>query len=154
MRLRPCWNLAVPIEMRHEFTRQLLRDNPKALFVFGDNMVRAGFGGQAKECRGEPNAVGLPTKKAPSMDEGAFFLDADLPDVKRETTADLKRVAGHVKGGGTLFWPAYGIGTGRAQLKERAPAIADWYNRCFMRLLELDVIAESSKVGAQKERTS
>ncbi|KKL05458.1 hypothetical protein LCGC14_2605850, partial [marine sediment metagenome] len=56
------------IEYRDHITRQMLRDEPDTLFVFGDNMQRRGLGGQAFAMRGEPNAVGIPTKIFPSMD--------------------------------------------------------------------------------------
>lgn len=42
------------IEYRDHITRAMLRAEPEKLFVFGDNFVRTGFGGQAKEMRGEP----------------------------------------------------------------------------------------------------
>ena len=58
--------------------RAEIRANPTALYVFGDNLLRVGLGGQARECRGEPNAVGIPTKKAPTMEAHAFLSDADL----------------------------------------------------------------------------
>ena len=45
--------------------RSDLKANPSVLYLFGDNLQRVGLGGQAKEMRGEPNAVGIATKKAP-----------------------------------------------------------------------------------------
>ncbi len=79
----------------------------------------------------------------------AVFLDTlpingDFEAVKRAATPTLKLAAEHIKMGGTVFWPSVG--------RSAEPEIRAWYNRCFMRLLELDVIAESSMVGAQKER--
>lgn len=65
------------IEYRKFITRQMLRDEPEKLFVFGDNFGRVGFGGQAKEMRGEPNAVGVLTKRFPSMVHAAFLTDDD-----------------------------------------------------------------------------
>jgi len=59
-------------------TREELQRHPELIFVFGDNMLRKGFGGQAKEMRGEPNAVGVPVKWRPSRDAGAYFTDRDL----------------------------------------------------------------------------
>ena len=80
----------------------------------------------------------------------ALFADSlptegDFETVKRNATPLLQPLAEHIKSGGVVFWPSVGHST--------TPEIRAWYNRCFMRLLELDVIAESSKVGAQKERT-
>jgi hypothetical protein len=43
--------------------------------VFGDNGRRIGFGGQAKEMRGEPNAIGVATNWEPSNRPNAFFSD-------------------------------------------------------------------------------
>lgn len=44
-------------------------------FVFGDNLRREGYGGQAREFRGEPNAVGIYTKVLPSRNSGSYFSD-------------------------------------------------------------------------------
>lgn len=104
-------------------TRDDLQNNPDTLYVFGDNMVRQGFGGLAKEVRGESNAVGIPTKKYPAMNEPSFFTDADLEDFIKEALIDIARLVGHKEMGGDIVWPEDGIGTGLAELKERAPAI-------------------------------
>lgn len=104
-------------------TRQMLRDNPNTLFVFGDNMKRRGMGGQAAEMRGEPNAVGIPTKMEPSMSEDAFFTDEDFVAFAAAAKPDVLRLISHANDGGDIVWPEDGIGTGRAQLKERAPYI-------------------------------
>lgn len=116
-------------------TRQMLRDNPNTLFVFGDNMERRGFGGQAAEMRGEPNAVGIPTKHKPSMSEDAFFTDEDTKDWFTAVEKDFQRLLGHLRSGGDVVWPADGIGTGRAQLERRAPRIWDLIER-FREVLE------------------
>lgn len=117
----------MPIEFRKHITRQMLRDNPRALFVFGDNMARSGYGGQAAEMRNEPNAVGLPTKWTPSMSQDAFFSDKDLDLVAKAALDDFWRITHHCVSGGTVIWPEDGIGTGRAQLAARAPRIAKFY---------------------------
>lgn len=101
----------------------MLRDNPGTLFVFGDNMERVGLGGQAKEMRGEPNAVGIPTKWGPSTKPGAYFKDADFPHVQDEIDKGFDRLVRHVNNGGTVVWPEDGIGTGLADLPRKAPKI-------------------------------
>ena len=101
-------------------TRKDLRDNPEDLYVFGDNMARKGFAGQAGHMRGEPNAVGIPTKRRPSMAASAFFNNKDLHAfiiATRNTFIMLRDYTG------TIVWPAAGIGTGLAQLERRAPKI-------------------------------
>jgi len=101
----------------------MLQAEPETLFVFGDNMKEVGLGGQAREMRGEPNAVGIPTKWRPSNREGAFFIDADLPAVQGLIDERFDRIEKHLAGGGAVVWPSAGIGTGLADLKARAPRI-------------------------------
>ena len=61
------------------YTVELVRAHPSTIFLFGDNLVRAGMAGQA--CiRQEPNAFGIPTKRSPSMHDFAFFKDDDPTD--------------------------------------------------------------------------
>ena len=111
--------------LRHEpvIRRQMLKDAPDVLFVFGDNLRRIGMGGQAAEMRGEPNAVGIPTKVAPSMAPDAFFTDADLPKALDAFAESFARLEAHLRADGTIVVPEAGIGTGRAQLEQRAPKI-------------------------------
>ena len=108
------------IEYRKTILREDLRNEPEALFVFGDSMARKGLGGQAKEMRYEPNAVGIPTKKHPSMRQDSFFSDIDFSWWVRATKDDFDRLRDHK---GKIVWPSDDIGTGLAQLPERAPKI-------------------------------
>ncbi len=110
------------IEYRKLILRSDLQNNRDKLFVFGDNAARRGYGGQAREMRGEPNAVGIVTKRTPSMDEEAFFTDEDFAFFMSESITDFRRLR---KFKGTIVWPASDIGTGLAQLKERALMIWD-----------------------------
>jgi hypothetical protein len=114
--------------MRYEkhITRQMLRDNPETLFVFGDNLLQAGYGGQAKEMRGESNAVGIPTKHRPDMADDAFFTNNDYGKVVPIISDIFDRLFYHVGEGGEVVWPEDGIGTGLAQLKQRAPDIWEY----------------------------
>jgi hypothetical protein len=112
------------------YTRAMIRANPKTLYVFGDNMARTGLGGQARECRGEPNAVGIPTKWRPTMDNAAFFRDSDLPKVTPRIQQAFRRLAAHLAEGGTVVWPSDGVGTGLARLPQCAPTIHAYINRC------------------------
>lgn len=104
-------------------TRADIRASPDTLFVFGDNMKERGLGGQARQMRGEPNAVGIPTKWNPTMEEDAFFIDSDLPAVQGLIDERFDKLVAHMKRGGRVVWPANGIGTGLADLQRRAPRI-------------------------------
>jgi len=100
-----------------------LRAHPDWLFVFGDNFARAGHGGQAKECRGEPNAVGIPTKRLPGTQEAAYLTSNDIAAWKNHAGPNLARIHSALAYELTVVFPSAGIGTGLAQLERRAPAI-------------------------------
>ena len=118
------------IETVERYSRAMLQSRPGDLFVFGDNMAFLGRGGQARECRGEPNAIGVVTKWRPSNDEDAFFCDADLDKVRWSIQASYRKLAEHIARGGVVVFPADGVGTGLADLQTRAPAISKFIERC------------------------
>lgn len=107
-------------------TREFVRQNPNAVFVFGDNLAERGYGGQAKEMRGEPNAIGIPTKRAPSMAPNAFFTDADFDRVKPIIDRQIALIKDAIAQGKTVYFPASGIGTGLAELSTRSPKIFEY----------------------------
>ena len=115
----------MPVVFQKFITRQDIKNNPQNLYVFGDNLQRAGLGGQAKEMRGEKNSVGLPTKKSPSPT--GFLSNDDFDEVLEASEEDEKRLIAHLKSGGVVIWPEDGIGTGLAQLRDHAPAIFEFY---------------------------
>ncbi len=105
------------------YVRTELRNNFNTLYVFGDNMAERGFGGQARECRGEPNAIGIPTKWQPSMTPDSFFDDDIFEEVKPTIDGAFLELSGHLRKGGAIVWPRNGVGTGLARLEEKAPVI-------------------------------
>lgn len=98
-----------------------LRANRKVLYLFGDNDARIGEGGQAKEMRGEPNAVGIRTKKYPMMGSKNFYTDDEYSDNVQKIEEDFVKVKAYLLKGGVVVCPMDGLGTGMAQLRERAP---------------------------------
>lgn len=58
------------------YTRALCQEHPGTYFVFGDNLEGFGEAGQAW-IRPEPNALGVATKRSPTMFPKAFFRDGD-----------------------------------------------------------------------------
>jgi len=116
----------MPSEYRPFITRQMLKDEPETFFVFGDNILGLGYGGQAKEMRGEPNAFGIPTKYKSSMKSDAFFDDSDAcydavsPIIKFRFNVLFNLLRSGRK---TVVFPQAGIGTGLADLERKAPRI-------------------------------
>lgn len=111
------------IERVRLISREYVRANRDKLFLFGDNLERRGFGGQARAMRGEPNAIGIPTKKSPSYKDAAFFTDKEFEQNKEAIDlafAEIakKAVSDEIQ---VIVIPSNGLGTGRADLKRRAP---------------------------------
>ena len=115
----------MPLIYQHRIYRVDLRNNPDVLYLFGDNEARRGRGGQASECRDEPNAVGVATKRLPSRTQNAYWADADFDRCAAIVDQDLGRAFSHVRRGGIVVCPSDGLGTDRAELPDRAPRIFD-----------------------------
>jgi hypothetical protein len=99
--------------------RQDLQDLAAShLFLFGDNLIERGMGGMAAEMRGEPNSLGVPTKRLPSMTPDAFFSDSTYDDNVRAIQRQLAKIPNYNKP--NLVIPR-GIGAGRALLPQKAP---------------------------------
>jgi len=110
------------IERMQSISREYVRANRDLLFLFGDNLERRGYGGQAVDMRGEPNAIGIPTKKSPNYSASAFFSDEEF----EQNTAVIDLAFARLQRAGTdtihaIVIPSDGLGTGRAQLDKRAP---------------------------------
>jgi len=106
-----------------------VKANPNTIYIFGDNTKRVGTGGQA-QIRNNPNAMGIATKLAPSMEESAFMTDTDLDNNKAIIDADIAKIKATGK---SVVLPKDGLGTGLAKLKEKAP---ETYKYLKQRLLE------------------
>ena len=59
-----------------EVTKYFLDTNPNTLFVFGDNLIRRGYGGAAV-LRDHPQAIGFVTKKFPDNRDTSFYDPAE-----------------------------------------------------------------------------
>ena len=136
----------MPIRYEHHITRQMVRDHPDWYFIFGDNLDRRGLGGQAKEMRGEPNAIGIVTKRWPSRDSDAYFTDEDFPAFKAASSGAFARIRAHLEAGGTVVFPSDGIGTGRADLERRAPRIWASLQRAIAKLEAIEPTPSPSPV--------
>lgn len=114
----------MPVIFQKMISRHDLIRNRSVLYVFGDNLQRKGFGGQAAQMRGEPNAVGIATKLSPQY----FFTEseADVRAQNRHIDKDMEPLFAHVKQGGIVVWPADGIGTGLAQLDIQSPSTFEY----------------------------
>lgn len=115
----------MPVYTKKFITRKFMQEHPDWYFVFGDNLDRYGFGGQAKEMRGEPNAIGVATKAKASHNKDAYLHD-DNPYHDFEVLKDLEKVQSKLKEGSVVVFPTDGIGTGLAKLEEKAPQLFEY----------------------------
>lgn len=107
------------------YTDADVKANPNTIYVFGDNTKRTGTGGQA-QIRNNPNAMGIATKLAPSMDDSAFMTDLDLASNKSVIDSDIAKIKATGK---SIVLPKDGFGTGLAKLKEKAPQTFAYLNQ-------------------------
>lgn len=110
------------LSFRKWITREMLRAEPETRFVFGDNLDRVGLGGQAGAMRGEPNAIGVATKRHPGMSPGDFFED-DRPVDLWAVDQDIDLVIRAFHEGHVIVLPLDGLGTGLSELPTRAPKL-------------------------------
>lgn len=106
------------ISFEKRFSVDLCNKNPEKIYVFGDNLIGKGKGGQAiiRDC---PNAFGIPTKRLPSNEENAFFSDKE--EEITITVNKLRELYKLALRGKEIVFPVDGLGTGLAQMPERSP---------------------------------
>lgn len=125
------------IRTTHKITRHEVRSNcDTTYYVFGDNMVRRGAGGLAREVRNERNSIGIPTKHYPSKEDKAFFTDEvmDSREVMGEIDSSLYKIDYVLKQGYDVVIPEPGVGTGLAELPARAPRLYNYIKQKIDRL--------------------
>lgn len=114
----------MPVVRQKMIFRRELQAHPDVFFVFGDNVERKGYGGQAKEMRDEPNAIGVATKFRGGMNNADFFSDNQIEHILANyVIPDLDKVEKQLAAGKTVVIPADGLGTGLAMLPDVAPKI-------------------------------
>lgn len=110
---------------QQQITSDDLTNNPRVLYLFGDNYTRRGLGGQAKVMRPHGNAHGIATKWLPTTEPHAFFSDDDFDTISEILSVDFHRPRSVIRQGGVVVCPAAGLGTGLSQLPKRAPKVMD-----------------------------
>ena len=96
------------------------KESPKSLFVFGDNDVCKGIGGQAiiRNC---PNSIGIPTKHYPNNQKSSFYTDATYDANCLKIYNAIVKIIRESSKYDEIVFPESGFGTGLAKLPEFAP---------------------------------
>lgn len=107
--------------MQQRFYRIDIQNNRWMTYVFGDNDLREGRGGQARACRGEENTIGIRTKKEPNNLKGSFYKDKEFAINVAKIDEDIDLVQELLEAGKMVVFPNGGFGTGMALLRVNAP---------------------------------
>nr|DAH00051.1 MAG TPA: hypothetical protein [Crassvirales sp.] len=107
------------------WTRQDVANQTSKVFLFGDNTndrVNTHYVPTMTQAviRGLDNAIGIDTKKNRGTSEDSYFTDEDFDTFKAQVDEAIQKA---IDSGKTIVIPEGGIGTGKAQLKERAPKL-------------------------------
>jgi hypothetical protein len=109
------------------WTEETVRQNPDKIFIFGDNDLRVGKGGQAI-IRDLPNTFGIRTKKKPNLHPLSFYNDHEYLDNCQKIRQDVIKITELVEGGKTIVLSSGGYGTGLSKLPEVAPKTFEYLN--------------------------
>lgn len=104
------------------WTRDDVKQNPDWLFLFGDNNIGKGRGGQAI-IRGIKNTAGIPTKKYPNNWITSFYSDDEYEDNCKNINNAIKKIKKRFidEKYEKLVLPENGFGTGLSKLPTKAP---------------------------------
>ena len=107
------------------WTRDEVAKDVDSVYVFGDNSsdaITKYVPNSTQACiRGLNNAVGLPTKLTGFTDSKAYMNDSLLSIFRIMVDTTILHLKNHERLGKTIVFPADGLGTGKAKLKEKAP---------------------------------
>lgn len=72
-------------------TQQFLDENPDSYFIFGDNLIKEGYGGAAI-LRDHPHSIGFITKKYPDNKDSSFYRPEEYSPVFFEELEKLNKI--------------------------------------------------------------
>ena len=109
------------IIQRKWFSLKEVADNPKNLYIFGDNYQRIGSGGQAI-IRPAKNTAGIITKINPGRSLNTdYFKDEFIVTNTSLIEKDIKKILELSKYYENIILPYDGFGSGLSKLPELAP---------------------------------
>ena len=126
------------IRQKHIY-RADIQANRNLLYIFGDNLARIGFGGQAREMRGEPNSFGIATKRQPSHNYYEDYFHDEEEDVMKILKDEFEKLDKEIF---LLLYqaiviPMDGIGTGLSRMQQYAPKALEFINQKLKELESL-----------------
>ncbi len=124
---------------QHRIYRADIRANRRILYIFGDNLDRKGFGGQAKEMRGEDNSFGIATKRSISHNYPTDYFFDGQEDVMPRLAEEFSRLRALLAKGQykAAVIPLDGIGTGLSRMPQYAPKALHYINNQLNQLKDI-----------------
>lgn len=113
------------------WNRNDVLSNPSKVFIFGDNNLRYGKGGQAI-IRDIPNTLGIRTKRAPNNNVSSFYNDDDYDDNISKIKEDIENIKIVEESGRIIVFSNGGYGTGLARLSTKAPKTFEYLNTILL----------------------
>ena len=98
----------------------IVKNNKNKIFIFGDNDLRIGKGGQAI-IRDLKNTIGIRTKKEPNNYNSSFYSDNEYSDNIKKIDHDIQLIKNEMIKGHIIVFSNGGYGTGLAKLNVKAP---------------------------------
>lgn len=117
--------------------KHIARKYHNYLFIYGDNDIGSGCGGQAI-IRKEPNACGIPTKRSPNNRDSSFYRDSEYEFNVEKIDCAISIIKARLKTGKYkgIIYPISGLGTGLSQLDTRAPLTFKYLNKAIRKLFK------------------
>ena len=137
------------IDPKEKITREDIQNNKNILYIYGDNDLRKGYGEESEVARDEPNSLGIRIKKAPSMNDTAFYTDQEFNENCDTIANDIRNIIKEKdKYQEIKMFP---LGTSLAQLEKKAPKTCQFLRR-QLNFLKNDV--EISNIQSIKIKTT
>jgi len=110
-------------------------NEPKSLFIFGDNNIQQGIKGQAmiRKCH---NAHGIPTKKYPGYAVEHYYNDADYDNNIERIDIAIASIIDKAPRFHKIYLPNNGLGTGLSDLPNKAPKTFKYLNKAIRKMIK------------------
>ena len=113
------------------------RESSNSLYIYGDNDVNRGIGGQAV-IRNCDNSIGIPTKKFPSYNNQAYYTDSEYAENCEKIFKAINQIIIQSVRYDELIFPMNGFGVGLSRLPDKAPKTFKFLNHMIKECFSID----------------
>jgi hypothetical protein len=142
----------IQTETKENYVREQVAEDNNNAYLFGDNLndkyntKYIPLQTQAV-IRGLPNAFGIVTKKDRKTNINSYLTDQNFDEIKNDIDKTLDEAIDYAKKhNGKIIIPSHGIGTGKADLKNKAPKIFEYINHKLVQLQNQENKIDNAKI--------